>query len=176
MRFIKAVMIVLSFILLIMFIVPIIIFKIFMIKRKQKNIKKSNDLIIDYVWDGDLVGVQQAVLNGAKITAEVLYVASTRGYIDIVRFIVESGVDINARNDGSTALISASNSGHFIVVKYLVENGANVNLETNGGDTAVISATREGHLDIVEYLVSNGAYISDADKKIILNDNEIICK
>ncbi len=174
MRFIKAIMIMISFIVLIAFIIPVIILVIIVIRRKRKNIKKLNDVLIDYVWDGDFDGVQQTISQGAEITAEVLYVAATRGYIDIVRFIVESGVDLDAKHNGSTSLISASNSGHFIVVKYLVENGCDINLETNSGDTALICATREGNLDIVEYLISKGAYINDNDKKMIFNNSEII--
>ena len=154
MKFVKVIMIVISFIVLVVFIIPIIILAIYVIRRKVKSKKKLNDLLVDYTWDGDLEGIQKTISNGAIITAEILYVAATRGYIDIVRFIVESGVDLNAKHDDSTALISASFIGHFVIVKYLIENGADINIETSNGDTALIYAAREGHLDIVEYLKS----------------------
>ncbi|PCI09756.1 MAG: hypothetical protein COB73_04925, partial [Flavobacteriaceae bacterium] len=48
--------------------------------------------------------------------------ASIDGDLEIVKFLVEQGANINYQNNyGWTALISASRNGHLEIVKFLVE-------------------------------------------------------
>ncbi|KAE9207719.1 hypothetical protein PF004_g16954 [Phytophthora fragariae] len=64
-----------------------------------------------------------AILDRLTLTAAQL------GYSDIVQFLVNRGVNIDARlPSGSTALITASWYNRLAVVRILLDNGANVNV------------------------------------------------
>jgi ankyrin repeat protein len=59
-------------------------------------------------------------------------IASRQGYIDIVKFLVSSGANINQIGQNLyTSLIYASGEGHLDIVKFLVVNGANINQKNN---------------------------------------------
>jgi ankyrin repeat protein len=84
--------------------------------------------------------------------------------LDLVKFLVENGADIETTNEVNlTALTIASEKGHLDIVKYLVKNGADLNKEGKYGYSALMFAT-EGHLEIIKYLVKNGADINKEDK------------
>lgn len=105
-------------------------------------------------------------INDIKVNAtnyncetSALVEASYYGHLEVVKFLVENGANVNNIVKGylgmnrDTALVSASANGHLEVVKYLVENGANI----NNGRNALEVAAEEGHLAVVQYLVSQGA-------------------
>ena len=65
-----------------------------------------------------------------------LFIASTYGYFEIAKYLIDNGADVNASNNfSSTPLHQASVSGDFEIVKYLVENDADVNAPDNDGET-----------------------------------------
>ena len=91
--------------------------------------------------------------------------AIIKGHIDIVKYLVEQGADLNAQDeDGWTVLMWAAQRGHIDIVRYLVEQGAEVNLQYKDGYTALMQAVREGHTSIVRYLVEHGADLSVQDR------------
>ena len=99
--------------------------------------------------------VKYLVEQGANIHAsDALCGSSYNGHFDIVKYLVEQGANIHASDDG--ALRWASESGCLDIVKYLVEQGANIHA---GYDYALRFASENGHLDIVKYLVEHGADI-----------------
>ena len=70
--------------------------------------------------------------NGADINKEdkggraLIHIASTRNWLNIVKYWLEQGVSINQKNPafGSTPLSIAVSNGHYELTKYLLENGA----------------------------------------------------
>ncbi|PVU88970.1 hypothetical protein BB559_005283 [Furculomyces boomerangus] len=98
-------------------------------------------------------------INNEKQTTEdakvyTLQEASSNGYLDIVKYLVKSGVNIHENNE--IALKEASENGYLDVVKYLVEKGADIHADQ---DWALGMASKSGYLDIVEYLVEKGAKV-----------------
>ena len=74
--------------------------------------------------------------------------------LETVKFLVENGAYINARNnDGETALHCAT-KGELSVVKFLVESGIDMNARNNNGETA-LGIAQNGK--IMEFLQSVGA-------------------
>lgn len=88
-----------------------------------------------------------------------LRIAAGYGHLDIIRYLVDHGVNLHSRGDvgvlfglkrGETALLSAAENGHLDTVKYLIEQGVNIHAFYNN---ALIGATENDHLDMVKYLI-----------------------
>jgi hypothetical protein len=113
---------------------------------------------------GDLKGVKNALENGADSNNEdgwPLRIASLKGYLDIVKELLESGVDVEAQAQGNhhydiSSLGVASHYGNEEIVKVLLEYGANVNANN---DSAIKLATDGGNMVIVKMLLEAGADI-----------------
>jgi ankyrin repeat protein len=87
--------------------------------------------------------------------------AAREGHLDIVRLLLDRGVDPNASLPGDgTALIEAASEGHVDVAEVLLQRGAAVNLVPQGAETALIRAADEGYLPMVQLLVANGADVN----------------
>ena len=84
----------------------------------------------------------------------LLFAATERGILDLVKYSLKNGVDINA-NSG-LALKTAIQKRNLNLVKYLVQHGAVINID---GNMPLMEAVRQGNLDIVKYLVEHGANI-----------------
>jgi ankyrin repeat protein len=75
------------------------------------------------------------------------------GHVDVARFLVENGADVNAKNnDDDTPLHGAALNGYVDVARFLVENGADVNAKDKNGKTPIDIAREKGHNDIVKLL------------------------
>lgn len=90
-----------------------------------------------------------------------LHVAARHGNIDIVRYLVESGLDINASGgtSGSNPINFAASEGHIELVKYFLENDAFLDV-SEPEKNPLFSAIHKGHLNIAKLLVEKGI---DAD-------------
>ena len=116
-----------------------------------------------------------------------LQLASSKSYIDIVKLLVESGVDIHFNNDSalryttnvdimkflieSGADIYSNNNDYYIitiaitknnlnVIKFLVEIGIDINVD----NYALITAISMANTDIINYLIEADTYISDEQR------------
>jgi len=120
--------------------------------------------LIRAAWDGSLEEAKQAVASGAHLYAQdfeglennsPLMLSSEAGGIECVRFLIQSGADVNGQNlFGQTALTKASSGSKL---NLLLAAGANVNQKDFFGSTALIEQARVGHLDCVRALLSAGA-------------------
>jgi ankyrin repeat protein len=122
--------------------------------------------LIRAVYDNDLAVIQKAVANEPSIvqmknsySQTLLSIASSVGKKDIVKFLLDSGSDIEARDGMSrTPLITAAReTGGIEVIKLLVEKGASINAVDRAEDSALTLAAWRGFDDIVDYLLSKGA-------------------
>jgi hypothetical protein len=110
---------------------------------------------------GDLEGVVKTLVqsgedvNSGDIDSDTpLCLASLKGHIKIVKFLVLSGnADINSSNRfGYTPLHLAAMVGHVKVVEFLVRNGADVTSEDNKGRTPIYWAKINGHTTVFAFL------------------------
>lgn len=94
---------------------------------------------------------------------EELRQEAQHGAVDALRRLLNSGVDINAANEGGfTALHLASMSGNLEMVRLLLQNGANINASERFGHTALhrVSMNQSQLYEIVRIarlLIENGA-------------------
>ena len=83
---------------------------------------------------GDLVNVKRELqkggdVNGAHAGTSLLSLATKNGRLDMVKFLVEKGADVNARgNDGETPLTLATKQD---VVDFLKQHGAKIQTPVN---------------------------------------------
>ena len=87
--------------------------------------------------------------------------ASQGGHKDVVRLLIQSGADVDSRdNCGCTPLMPASHAGYLDVVRLLLESGAVADSFDNYGWTPLMSALQGGHMDVVHLLLRSGAAVN----------------
>ncbi len=133
-------------------------------KKEKKAIKKIYDLI----KSGDIEQVKKkliitdmSILDFITPFGTWLHVAARAGRLDMIKFLVESGMNINL-NEGvpkSAPIAHAASEGYLEIVDYLFSKGAKLDV-SDPNRNALFSAIYGGHIDIVRYLVQNGIDIT----------------
>ncbi len=79
-------------------------------------------------------------------------------HLEVVRFLVEHGADVNAADrSGLTPLHSLASRGHLEAARLLIEKGARVDAATPGGWTPLHMAANGGQADMAVLLAEKGA-------------------
>jgi ankyrin repeat protein len=89
--------------------------------------------------------------------------AALYGQVDIVRALLDSGADINARTIISdwTPLMAAASEGKTAVVQILLDRGADINARSPSGNTALMVAARNGQVATLQILLERGADVNE---------------
>ncbi|GAB6026541.1 hypothetical protein CHUAL_012961 [Chamberlinius hualienensis] len=98
-----------------------------------------------------------------QILGEKLRVAASKGNIDNVAQLLESGVECNTDAEGRTAIHYAAYYGHIEIVNALISAGYDVNVPDFYGYTALQRAAAEGHVDVVRQLIKHGGNVDSQD-------------
>lgn len=92
-------------------------------------------------------------INSLPDSIQYLMLAIDTGDIEIVQALLESGINVNQRDeDGWTALMYASLEGYSNIVEALVRAGSDVNAESLGGDYALYIAAHSKNQEVFDYL------------------------
>jgi Ankyrin repeats (3 copies)/Ankyrin repeats (many copies) len=104
--------------------------------------------------------------HGGEMMAP-LHLAAEIGDVEVIRKIIEYGVDINAKDlHGCTPLHVASDRSHHkdsSVHRFLLEHGADVNARRVDGSTPLHNASQTGVLEVVRLLLEQGADVKAED-------------
>jgi ankyrin repeat protein len=94
-----------------------------------------------------------------------LYWASASGHVQVVKFLLECGLDVDCSVSGLRPLQIAAQNGHHDVIGALLERHADVNSVDSNNITPLVAATRNGHAQAVRILLDHGAdfNIEDSD-------------
>ncbi|QNP48374.1 ankyrin repeat domain-containing protein [Diaphorobacter aerolatus] len=116
------------------------------------NIKQEE--LYQYCYDGNLQEVQRMIeVEKAKLNSDEGYairVAAANGHLPLVRYLADSGANLNLHAFGNTALTQAAEDGHLEVVKFLLDRGADINAHDQ---KVLLSAANYGQPEIVDYLL-----------------------
>ena len=149
-------------------------------EESEEDEDGTESLLVTAVRNGDLdsvkillkykadVEVREKYLrdNWFSITRASLFWAADFGYIDILRCLIENGVDINsfsADNCNCTPLMKAVENGDKDVVAFLIDHGANVTIKDKCGYTALHRACIIYHdcsPEVLSCLIENGADVN----------------
>lgn len=99
--------------------------------------KTLDSILSEYSELPDFVGAKSLDINSRSSYGDYLiHAAATRGMIDEVAVLLDSGANINASGEHwFTPLHSAVEQGHVDIVKYLLENGAQLEVKNIDGNT-----------------------------------------
>ena len=87
-----------------------------------------------------------------------IHLAAGNGHLDVVRLLLEAGVDKDAAmQGGARALHLAALRGQLDIVRFLLEAGADKDAVEQRGARALHFAADQGHLDVVRFLLEAGA-------------------
>jgi ankyrin repeat protein len=103
----------------------------------------------------DVIGILKNYILDYDEINECFIIAAKFGYLEIVKYFHQNGVNISA--DNNCAFESTIRNGHLEVVKYFHENGANIKTVDS---FAIIWADYNGYFDIVNYFCENGGDIT----------------
>ncbi|UCM86224.1 MAG: ankyrin repeat domain-containing protein [Rickettsia endosymbiont of Culicoides impunctatus] len=113
-----------------------------------------------------ILDIDYKTTNTEQYTA--LWLASQQGHVDIVKWLIDKGADINAirQSDGCTALQTAICKEQLQVIEWLVAKGANVNkADKEEASPLYYSLGYAGQPiqpNIVKFLVSKGADVKQS--------------
>jgi len=94
-------------------------------------------------------------------TGTALHSASIQGHVEVVRLLLECGVDVDSRGFWSKSpLLLASFEGHLDVVRCLLDHGADANFQDDYHITPLIHAVARGHLEIVRVLLEHNVDVN----------------
>jgi hypothetical protein len=132
---------------------------------EEKDGERITPLLVAVRWRNK-EAVETLVKLGSKATARDKYgetelttlLNDSQDQTEIVRPLLESGVDVNAANIyGLTALMRASRAQPGPVIAMLIKHGANVNAKDYRGNTALSVANESGNRSAAKVLAEAGA-------------------
>ncbi|EEL70132.1 ankyrin repeat domain-containing protein [Bacillus mycoides] len=131
-------------------------------ESEEKAIK-----IYDFIKNGDIEQAKEIIITDKSLLDFVtpygtwLHVSARAGELDMIKFLVESGLDINL-NEGvpkSAPIAHAASEGEIGILEYLFDNGAILDV-SDPNRNPLFAAIYGGHLDIVKFLIKNGLDIN----------------
>lgn len=124
-----------------------------------------------------LADVKAEIAEGADIHDDIfgytpLHYAAYRSTPEILQFLVDQSVNLEARTSGDTTapggktpLRMAITGWDVAKVKLLTKAGANVNTQDGYGNTPLHAAMKGKQFDVIDHLLDAGADASIKDKK-----------
>ncbi|KAF0700357.1 Aste57867_9107 [Aphanomyces stellatus] len=99
--------------------------------------------------------INVAVPCGFLVGLRPLEMASYKGHVSTVAYLIEAGADVNVHSpNGVAPLTVACQEGHFEIASLLVAAGADVHyLHGEQGSTAMLTSASNGRMKIVELLL-----------------------
>lgn len=94
----------------------------------------------------------------AELVSEAFYIAARNGHIDVAKFLLSKGADINCKGFfGAPGLHWAAINGHKHMVEFLIDRGADLRVRDEEFQATPLGWALEGkHTEIAKLLESHG--------------------
>uniref|UniRef100_A0A6P7HEK0 Serine/threonine-protein phosphatase 6 regulatory ankyrin repeat subunit A-like n=1 Tax=Diabrotica virgifera virgifera TaxID=50390 RepID=A0A6P7HEK0_DIAVI len=121
----------------------------------------NNDLEIIQLLTEAGADMECSDVNGSM----PIHMTAEKGYLDIVKYIFEKGVDVDIINQDlrMTSLQLGARGGHFEVVDYLLLNNANVHFKDCKNRSSIHYGVIGGNAKSVHGLIEKGGDINAKD-------------
>lgn len=125
-----------------------LVFSLALVNSLPRVKKQRQQYFAQATIDGNLRRLQLLHFAGANVNARgnsgmPLFLAAGEGKLEVVRYLLNEGADVNARESwGSTALVEAAYYGHIDVIKELLLRGADINAIGEQGTALDIAINR----------------------------------
>ncbi len=125
------------------------------------------------IQGGSLKCLKMLYENGANFKLRkcgdenLLYFAVGEGKIEIVKYLINIGMDKYINDIEFPLLILATNYNNKEMVKLLIKYNINVDLKDENGNTALINSVEQAKYEITEVLLENNAnpYITNKERE-----------
>ena len=107
----------------------------------------------------ELLAATNSPNSKSRVGEKTIYTACQRNHFDVVKSLVNAGVNVNTPTNFGTPLSAATKSGNLNLVKYLVGQGADFQSQ-HGHFNPLFLACVEGKLEILKYLITLGADVN----------------
>ena len=105
-----------------------------------------------------------------------LYEAVLDNEIDVVRYLVEQGADVNFEgdpwHDATYPIEGAARHDRLEIARFLLENGADVNITSVDESNAVTESVRHHHPEMLAFLLERGGMVATNSIKPTFKDAE----
>lgn len=82
--------------------------------------------VVQWFWLSGLKLEDSTIDRKVQSGITILHLACEKGFLPIIEFLSQNGVDLNAKNaDNETPMHMAARNGHANVIKFLLEKGVN---------------------------------------------------
>lgn len=130
--------------------------------------KFGASLLASAVQNKHMDTVQFLIERGAPLNCgkeQVLHVASSQGSLEVVKLLLDRGVDVNMTattytKHRDTALMSAAVTNQVEIARLLLDSGARVDAVTSNGWSALHYAATYGNVSMIKLLADHGADIN----------------
>lgn len=124
--------------------------------------------ILNLVQQNDLIGVKEALKNGANVNAtdaeknSLLLIATHKQYKEMANLLVKNGADVNQQASNlDSPFLYAGATGQTELLKLFLENGARFDVFNRYYGSALIPACERGHVETVQLLANTENYPID---------------
>ena len=145
-----------------------------MLVKKGLNVNAKNFYgwtpFFQACYEGKKNTVDLFIKNGADLSSRLdkhnctcLHIASEKGHVEVLRLLLEHGVDLQSRDkSGDTPFLRNCFLGHAKAAKFLLENGANIRDVNNNllSGLHLIALKDENVYETTKLLLENGADVT----------------
>lgn len=133
---------------------------------KSQNMDSSS--ILNLVQNNDVLGVQQALKNGANVNTtdtqqkSLLLIATIKQNKEMALLLIKNGANVNQQAENlDSAFLYAGATGQTELLQLFLENGARFDVFNRYNGSALIPACERGHVETVQLLANTKDYPID---------------